>query len=371
MLLGTVLVLGFLSACSAERDTSEMMIPLWQLGAEPILEIGVVEGESDYELHAAKSSIRLRDARIVVANTGTQELRFYDASGKFVTRAGGRGGGPGEFQFLQRVYEWAGDSIMAYDESRQVSFFDGSGQFARSVRIDSLFEDREFPMDVWLYRRFWVDGVREQTERLAVRQMLSGLRVPDTVPGFRVVRPGPGGTVWIAEPRVTGDSAGQWTVLDRGGRPIAVVQTPPRFEIHQIGAKFVLGRWRDRNDVNFIRVYAVTESDEERKVPQWVFRPRVALSDAPPVAEAQRDELRSLLRNLVVHQEMYFANHVRYADASDSLDMELPEDVTLEVTRAGTGWVAVASIRGSFFVCAMAIGSATPPGWPEGSARCG
>ena len=102
-------------ACSAgpgsesaitRRDSAGMFIVennLASLRAEcrvdslPSLSIGVAEGAPEYELHRVFGATQLSDGRIVLVNQGTQEIRFYDARGQFLSRAGRAGRGPGEF----------------------------------------------------------------------------------------------------------------------------------------------------------------------------------------------------------------------------------------------------------------------------------
>ena len=85
----------------------------WKLSSEPILDIGTDIGDPDYEFGFAHGPVRLGDGRIVVADMQTNEMRFYDANGKFLMKAGGSGGGPGEFEQLYRLRKIAGDSLMA------------------------------------------------------------------------------------------------------------------------------------------------------------------------------------------------------------------------------------------------------------------
>jgi hypothetical protein len=107
----------------------------WRLSDEPELRIGQVEGENEYLLMGPLSALRLRDGTIVVSNTGTEEIRWYDAAGRFLWRAGGRGGGPGEFSNLVWIYPLGEDSIVAWDDSPpRIAFFHRDGSFGRSVR---------------------------------------------------------------------------------------------------------------------------------------------------------------------------------------------------------------------------------------------
>jgi hypothetical protein len=90
---------------SSARDSAGVTIventrPTWQAGDSWLVPetarvtIGVIGGDPAYELFRPRAAFRLSDGRIVIANSGTQELRYYDASGRHVMSVGGRGGGP-------------------------------------------------------------------------------------------------------------------------------------------------------------------------------------------------------------------------------------------------------------------------------------
>ncbi len=104
LLGGSVTIVCLFSGVSCQRqDAAEGVpatIPVLNLTAEPMVHIGVIEGAGVLELHEAVSSMRLSDDRIVVANAGSSELLFFDGSGRFLSKSGRRGGGPGEFQML-------------------------------------------------------------------------------------------------------------------------------------------------------------------------------------------------------------------------------------------------------------------------------
>lgn len=102
----------------------------WRVSAEPSVSIGVLEGDPDYQLYQALDAARLSDGTIVVANSGTKELRFYDSSGRHIRSVGGEGGGPGEFDGFMFVGVAAGDTIIVWDSSaKRVSRFAAEGTF--------------------------------------------------------------------------------------------------------------------------------------------------------------------------------------------------------------------------------------------------
>lgn len=93
----------------------------WRIGREPSVSIGEFDGDDPYILHEANDAVMLPDRRVVVANTGTDEIRLYDAEGNHQITWGGSGGGPGEFEALVGIAPWPGDSILAWEARRSSS----------------------------------------------------------------------------------------------------------------------------------------------------------------------------------------------------------------------------------------------------------
>lgn len=110
----------------------------WELSAAPLLEIGVAEGDSLYQFFIVSGVHRLTDGRIVVANYGSRELRFYDSAGRFLTAVGREGEGPGEFRSLSRI-DFLGDTLFVSDDGTyRVSVFTAEGAFVRAVHLSAF-----------------------------------------------------------------------------------------------------------------------------------------------------------------------------------------------------------------------------------------
>lgn len=108
----------------------------WRVEAGPTLDIGVLEGDPAYQFFRIRGVARLSDGRIVVANGGSGELRYYDPTGRHLLSTGGQGGGPGEFASLGRILRLPGDSVLAVDLSRpRVAVFDGAGRYVQSFDV--------------------------------------------------------------------------------------------------------------------------------------------------------------------------------------------------------------------------------------------
>jgi hypothetical protein len=113
----------------------------WQVADEPILEIGVEDGEEPYELYRVLDALRLQDGRIVISNAGTGELRFFDHEGTHLWNAGRHGQGPGEFGEFSSMRVWAGPrrTLVATDNGNgRVNTFSSNGEFLSSARIEPV-----------------------------------------------------------------------------------------------------------------------------------------------------------------------------------------------------------------------------------------
>ena len=109
----------------------------WRIGSEPTVSIGEVTGEEAYLLHGVEDGEILPDGRVVIANTGTSELRVFDATGVHQATWGRAGEGPGEFTALGGVGSWPGDSIVAWDaRARSIAVFDSEGTLGRSFVLE-------------------------------------------------------------------------------------------------------------------------------------------------------------------------------------------------------------------------------------------
>ena len=117
----------------------------WRFGPEPEVSIGERDDEEPYLLYRVRDAMRLSDGRIVVANRSTSELRFFDELGTHLANRGGSGEGPGEFENLQGIRPWPGDSIAAWYGSRAaVSIHDSEGNHGRSFTMADHGETRGF-----------------------------------------------------------------------------------------------------------------------------------------------------------------------------------------------------------------------------------
>jgi len=347
----------------------------WHVSGEPVVSIGTVNGPEQYTFYRVTGSVILRDGRILVANSGTRELRVYDRSGAFLRSVGGEGGGPGEFgrlTFLRRVTD---DTVMVWDHDlRRVSVFDDQPSFVRSyspsplqgqpllvgdfvpltdgsalfatfrlrsaqatarlglsrdttllLRCDGegelidtvavfsggeFYTSEEYPrIEVPFARGSFVRGygagfylgdnaryeisfhrangsrtriVRKEhslvpvSRRAVEREKLAGLedvassemrqrfermmepvKGPPTMPTFSRLLVDAEGNLWVQEYQLSDDDGPAWTVFNPEGVMLGSVSLPTRFTVHEVGSDYVLGRWRDEMDAEYVQLYAL------------------------------------------------------------------------------------------------------------------
>jgi hypothetical protein len=104
----------------------------WSLSPQPTVRIGS-EASAEYQFNNIVNVKRLSDGRILV--TTGPDIRFFDARGRFIAKAGGRGQGPGEFQYVSDLLVMPGDSLMAMNVRRFV-VLDPHGRFVRKLDVD-------------------------------------------------------------------------------------------------------------------------------------------------------------------------------------------------------------------------------------------
>ena len=83
----------------------------WDVDPTPDLRIGTMDGPEEHQLFRVSGARLLADGRIVVANVGSADLRYFDANGDYLSSEGRRGGGPGEYEQPDLVGVMEGDSV--------------------------------------------------------------------------------------------------------------------------------------------------------------------------------------------------------------------------------------------------------------------
>jgi hypothetical protein len=106
------------------------------LSSTPSLVLGASSADSSQEFADVPAAVVLRDSTIVVVNRATRELRFFSSHGQFITAAGRRGQGPGEFTSITAFAKLSDESLAVQDFSTsRVSIFTRNGSLVRSFTL--------------------------------------------------------------------------------------------------------------------------------------------------------------------------------------------------------------------------------------------
>lgn len=106
----------------------------WHLATTPSLSIGAEEGANS--LDRVEGAHQLSDGRVVVANRGTRQLKYFDSQGNLLHNVAREGEGPGELSWISWSVTCGTDSVYVWDPFlARLSVFGPSGGFARSVNL--------------------------------------------------------------------------------------------------------------------------------------------------------------------------------------------------------------------------------------------
>ncbi|MGH7470187.1 MAG: hypothetical protein ACRENP_19750 [Longimicrobiales bacterium] len=165
----------------------------------------------------------------------------------------------GFYRFGAWAKEASADSSMWYGpgdrfELREIAL---DGRLKRLIRLDRpnrpvTERDRNLSRDSALAR---YRGTRQEA---AYNQMLANTQYAAAFPAHFELMVDALGNLWVQDyqqfqlriPRL-------WSVFDSAGRFLGDVEMPGGFRLYQIGADFVLGRWQDDLDVEYIRVHRI------------------------------------------------------------------------------------------------------------------
>lgn len=107
------------------------------------------------------------------------------------------------------------------------------------------------------YREDRLATVTDENRRRDIERTIASASFPERLPPYGNFRVDDLGNLWVQDYRVGLDDPEWWTIFDSGGRAIGRLSLPPRFQVYQSGADFILGRTQDDLDVERIVLYGL------------------------------------------------------------------------------------------------------------------
>jgi hypothetical protein len=102
----------------------------WRVDSMPLLRIGVLDGDTVYQLNNVGGVRSLRSGNIAVLNF--RDIRIFDRGGRFIRSISRDGEGPGELRTPTGLWRLPGDSLLVFDaELGRSTVFTETGRVAR------------------------------------------------------------------------------------------------------------------------------------------------------------------------------------------------------------------------------------------------
>ena len=116
----------------------------WRVDTAPTLTIGsALDSDPAVQFTRISGLARLSDRRIAIVDDQTAELRIFDANGRHLATAGGKGGGPGEHEPPMRLLRLPGDSLLVSGGFMmpRMGLHAGDGRFVRLLEFPPVGEN--------------------------------------------------------------------------------------------------------------------------------------------------------------------------------------------------------------------------------------
>jgi hypothetical protein len=111
--------------------------------------------------------------------------------------------------------------------------------------------------DLDAFRADMLSAVTDEAARPTVERYLRDVAKPQQKPAYTRLVVDPAGNVWLGPYQTQFRAFGPWRVFDPAGHYLGEVMVPEGLRVLDIGADYVLGRWRDDVGVESIRMYEV------------------------------------------------------------------------------------------------------------------
>jgi hypothetical protein len=97
----------------------------------------------------------------------------------------------------------------------------------------------------------------DPSRRAVLEQRLAGMRFAPTFPAYYYLQVDQPGNLWVQEYSTLIGEGRVWSVFDTADVYLGDIELPERFRVFQIGDDWVLGQWRDADEVEHLRLYRI------------------------------------------------------------------------------------------------------------------
>lgn len=125
------------TACGGESSAPADAVAMWAVDSLPQLTLGRDAGSpDDVVFERITGATQLPDGSLLVADLGDAPLRLFGADGRFARNVARKGAGPGEMEYLARLFR-CGDAIYTYDiDGYRISEYTTDATYRRTFRFE-------------------------------------------------------------------------------------------------------------------------------------------------------------------------------------------------------------------------------------------
>lgn len=148
---------------------------------------------------------------------------------------------------------WGELVVVAPTDRYELRAYRSDGTLVRIIRRDhELRSPTRAELDALLADRY-ADVPEER--RTGLLAETADMPLVEFFPAFEALQPDPLGYLWVREYGLPGQDGNVWTVFDVDGRVQGLVETPPDFDVFEIGEDYILGTVADELDVERVQVW--------------------------------------------------------------------------------------------------------------------
>ena len=146
------------------------------------------------------------------------------------------------------------------EDSYEIRAYDPSGSLRSIIRLDQDLRPVT-SSDAAAYVEQQLEDIDDPGRRAERRREVEDMGTSETMPAYAGLTADALGHLWVLEYRGPRDDAPVYTVFDAEGKLVGRLTLPDRFRVIEIGSDYVLGRYTDELDVEYLRVYGLSRGD--------------------------------------------------------------------------------------------------------------
>jgi hypothetical protein len=190
-------------------------------------------------------------ARILTSVPSDQMFHLVEENGRIIAA-------PLLFGRSTQIFPWIDRILVATNDQYEIKVYDADGGLVLVIRRtvdDVAVSDADIEASI----QGNLNSEETDFGRRLLNRLFGAMPIPDTFPAFSSVHLDELGQLWVQDYNRPGDDRNRWAVLDAEGQWLGMVDLPGSFSPLDIGADYVLGLWRDEDDVEHVRMYELVK----------------------------------------------------------------------------------------------------------------